>query len=790
MIEYVPSAVKLREYDKIFTGSNQTEGYETPFLGFRADTTAQVLKTDQYTYFHYPNVAQITSLSASDLIQAGAIAGPIPYKSDRIFKKAADYKKYIHWGNTSKATPGVWLCAWLSGNASDSNAQPIWQDRWFNPGYIDTNTALFVSASPAVYDINSDMEFEPGVWYKYYHIGDTNNQIFVDSLVGSTSSLKLHIDNWNETTIDLSPFKNTILLNEYTPQMVTYQGVNLNRVQLTDTCLNLDGNNQEAQVLYDTSYNLKNKMTCSFWAYANDWNNVSTQTLIGNNLRGGFGVNFNNGLYTPFLCVISTNGKVVLCNLEGKIYLTKVLPGTSNPVSVQISNDLYIWIADNGIFENYKHLYKMDYNGDIIQTINFDTSVVLKSLVLDLSGNPSILNTSTNKVSTFNKIDCTLLNEDGVVSPATFIDYNLTNTLVASSQRLTFDNAGGTYYVSAGCIIKDASVFTILTDLTARVIDCDHDNNIWALCYPDTLIKFDNTGIPMLSTTIKNTTVNGYGSFNLTNEFDKNTETYKDFLWISQPVDQVLYKYDSVGTYIKKIPLVVYDIESVIFDSTNYNWNRKFNYLSNKINKQPNIQVEITLGNDTDPISGVYTASYPTSSLGTKNWHLFSFTYDNTVGKLLFYIDTVLRNTITTPISAMIYYNYNNPLFIGTNPGKVVHFGEEIKYSQFHFKGKIDDIRIYDTILNNNDFRYLYMSKIDYQDIVWNMATGEQSYLEEIERFFKLKLPGQKQQYYNIKLVGLQISNIDVRNTIENVIRDTVKKIAPAHTELYRIIWS
>jgi len=113
-----------------------------------------------------------------------------------------------------------------------------------------------------------------------------------------------------------------------------------------------------------------------------------------------------------------------------------------------------------------------------------------------------------------------------------------------------------------------------------------------------------------------------------------------------------------------------------------------------------------------------------------------------------------------------------------------------LEYDKLSFNGKIDDVRIYSCILNNYDLWYIYALKYDYENISWHMPTGEQCYLEEVERFFKFKLPGQKAQYYNIKLIGLQITDPSVRAMIEDIIYDTVKKIAPAHTELYKIIWS
>jgi hypothetical protein len=69
------------------------------------------------------------------------------------------------------------------------------------------------------------------------------------------------------------------------------------------------------------------------------------------------------------------------------------------------------------------------------------------------------------------------------------------------------------------------------------------------------------------------------------------------------------------------------------------------------------------------------------------------------------------------------------------------------------------------------------------------MPTGTQSYVEEVERFFKHKLPGQKSHMYNIRIANLDIDNEDTRNVIEQTIRNTIDKVTPAYTELYKINW-
>jgi hypothetical protein len=69
------------------------------------------------------------------------------------------------------------------------------------------------------------------------------------------------------------------------------------------------------------------------------------------------------------------------------------------------------------------------------------------------------------------------------------------------------------------------------------------------------------------------------------------------------------------------------------------------------------------------------------------------------------------------------------------------------------------------------------------------MPIKTQYFLEEIDRFFKCKIPGNKSQFYNIKIKGLNIDNIEVQQMIENIIKDTLPKTEPSYTKNFKIIW-
>ena len=184
-----------------------------------------------------------------------------------------------------------------------------------------------------------------------------------------------------------------------------------------------------------------------------------------------------------------------------------------------------------------------------------------------------------------------------------------------------------------------------------------------------------------------------------------------------------------------------------------------------------------------------FTMSVPSSALVDNKWHLFTLSFDTTNNEVKAYLDSVLKETIAIPSGAEMYYEYENPLFIGADAGRQSDLGDETNNSGLYFSGQIDDCRFYSSVLSISDVRNIYFKKYGVKDLVWNMDCGTQNFLEEVERFFKFKLPGQKSQYYNIDIIGLEITNEDVRSQIETIIRDSAKKVAPLYAELLTINW-
>ena len=776
--------VNRREYKSIFLGSNEDYGYDKPYLAFEADTKEVTFKTGNITYFHYPSCAPQMALSSVGFTQSGAIAGVSPVRSDKIWKKMANYSKNIWWGNSLQWQRGTFLCSWLSGNG---NGDAVWKDRWYNPGYLtfqqagSTINVIMNPYDPVIYDENSVMTFDPGVWYSYHHFGSNDNAMIIGSLSGTGTSLRLNIEDWAENTIDRSQYGN--------------DGVVTSTDAVKGDHLLLDGVSADCIVPYSISL-VTPEFTTSVWVKTNDWKNSNSAHIISNRFRGGWSIGHSNGFYNPTYTIFEqTYGHLLMTNVKNKTYTDFILPPSviipetapyATPVALAVDKNLYTWVLDN----EFKKLFKIDSTGDILKEYPFLSATNLQDLVIDANNSVLVLDLSST-IYKFNQnvdlVDTIVLGTSGY----TTIDVDIDNNIWYNNYDVSiFDNNNTQWYVTSGSIYKDGS---LIISNNAVDITIDRNNNVWILNNNIEFTKLDTNGTFILSGAISMATdTQGDRSIGI---MDVNNE---DVIIMIQSIDSALYRYDANGNYIDQKLIanhidvskyIQHDKTQMVFttkgDFTGYDWNRKFRYVKN--NKQSVIDACIDLGNDYSDLSCVYM-SYPTSGFIDGDWILLTMTHSNS-GISNLYIDGILRDTVSSVPGLPIYHQYENAIIIGGNAGRSIDLDTDFNFDYYHFNGDLDTVRIYDWQVNNFDIGALYREKETFMDLIWNMPTGTQNYIEEIERFFKHKLPGMKSQFFNIRIVGLKITDPDNRAMIEDIIKTTVKKISPAYTELYKIIW-
>ena len=301
--------IEMRDYKSLFTGSNQALGNDNITLGYESFTTDTVLKGDKVTYFHIPQYLYPflqLNINDSGLIQAGAIAGDHPIKSDKVFKKLDNTKNTSPYGNTTGESNGSFLCSWLSGS-TDITALPIWVDRYYNPSKTSfvaalttrslkaitystafeglLNAAGAVSNTDVVIDMPSSLTFEPGAYYAYHHYGP--NDILNYIKIFTPYIVESGFPNYYSTNGAAAEPSSDV-----TPEYTFYG----NEYAITNSLSGVQNSNQ---------------FTLCFDMYNQDWSLPFGNQIIGNLLGDGFGV-FNENIITPTIFVNSVSSLDVL----------------------------------------------------------------------------------------------------------------------------------------------------------------------------------------------------------------------------------------------------------------------------------------------------------------------------------------------------------------------------------------------------------------------------------------------------------------------------------------------
>lgn len=357
-----------REYDKIFTGTNQIKGTDQISLGYNSYVTVVDLEPDKVTYFNAPQDMYPTkriNVNDSGLIEAGAIGGDTPIVSDKLFKKAADYKFNTPYGAPSDEESGVWLCTWLKANiGTDWDARveytenlvvnfnnktyrarvdnkdkqpdinnltweaipggdPVWVDRYYNPKAYSAQEALevtgqyydytskfeyvvqkFNAENEYVFDKRSDITFEPGSLYAYYRIGPQENQSIIDT----------------------------------EQQYLVHEGVEPIYYQNRDRYANIEQHVDLTGDIYIETQAL-NKTTNSDYTVSinidiDDWSKPIGSQLIGNYTNQGFGL-FNKLNTTPYgVFSSSTDVRIVNTDLQDVLTITPTVADTTFTLEV------------------------------------------------------------------------------------------------------------------------------------------------------------------------------------------------------------------------------------------------------------------------------------------------------------------------------------------------------------------------------------------------------------------------------------------------------------------------
>jgi len=816
-----------RLYWQIFTGTNQEKGLDNIYLGYTSDTTKLYLPSDAYTEFQYPPGAPRIPLSASNLIQSGAIDGSHPLNSDRIYASAQNYKNMIPvWTQPPSfiRETGTWLCAWLKSN-DDGSAQ--WMDRYYNAAYYTIDTALtsqsvnFVHrldpVRPYVYDNPSTMGMEPGARYKYFRQGQESANNFLSYLNYTQENLKgskiLDIQDWDGKPLkDSSLYENNglIVKPSNTPNPKEY--------------FVFDGSNH---VIFPAKSQLleSQKLTVSLWLKVNDWSNLSGWQIIGNYYNSGWGLINNMGQIAPLITITEqSKHRIYTINYRSGLadsFDISKLGDDANFEYILRLMDFNTWIIDT---KNLK-IYKVDNNGKLLiddKKVLISRIKKIDQAILDKDENVILLDKTKGVIL---KIDS--FGNEKYIKKGKYverIDVNLNNNIVyCDSSNSVIDNNNNIWEVIGGNLYfsknyDSNSQYYIDKNIKGYVgecqnITCDSENNIWMITWENYLVKFNTLderfeiNKKLLDDSIDycKLPLNPYSFINFlrtpASDFNKDCKelqkTMYDIVVVIDTLHYKLYKFHTNGTLILQTDLRSYiQDENSRFDDgwlfkadgdfTGFQYLRKFGAHTLK-----NLSWKFKISNPTKTDKQLISLSRNVSSV-PPGWHNFVFTFDTLLGQSKYYIDSILVASENFPSNWLLSYDYTSPLLLGATSIKNTSLNDVLSIEdEYKFKGQVAGLKMYNKALNHKEIEQIYFSSpysLKREQLNWNIIIGDRNYIEKIDHVYKYQMPGSKTNYYNINIHNFNVSS-DLKRVIENSIKNNLETISPSNAYLNKINW-
>jgi hypothetical protein len=790
---FVTDQFEYRQYNKIFSGTNQTLGNETISLGYDGYTQLLTFKPDTITYFHVPsNVYPYVQLNIQDttLVKMGAIGGDHPVKADKIFKKRATYGDYGPYGNTTSEANGTFLCAWLSASVSP-NTKPIWVDRYYNPSQVSFTQALTTANNTsyisdfqnlnvppvlnAVFDKPSDLYFEPGVYYAYHHIGANDVEIFLKTLQPNTIQKGLNNYYINNAAANLIPDQS----NEF-----AFDG------QQYSVCSAL------------TAIKETNQLTVTFDLNVGDWHQNFANQVLGNFISDGFGIFVQRNI-TPFLYYFARNSLYVY-NTSGRLLHTLEFPGNiralwrlgnlngyylllENGVVLKCNSDNTIVNASSAFGYNFEDIVCSfyDLSGAVFVGSNLPNRAVIE---YDFANNTFQTITSAKNVYTAHNV--------ALSSCSTVVRYN--NNYYGVSSYDAVLSEGVLYYQASQTEIRkwdltsliDYPLFIATTPI--RSFNIDRDNNFWIL--NDTqFYKYSSSRMPILSGYINNNNKEGR-YINFGNEITPNGEIYYTLISTHSTApgsDKTVtsFRYNSGGVFVNQFDTVnAFDLPFVDQNITGDDYSRRVllpNSYSNSIN------VSVVLNNVISLTQDTFDLHYDTDQIDS-GYHNIAVRLDGIHGSLALFVDGLkVDEVILDPGKYVLSKTFERPMLLGsscfTNNTTLANY---LKSPLFYMtNSKIKNFGIYKNALNDFDIKFLASRNNPITTINYNIPAGKRGYVEEIERFFKQDVPIKRAAAFNMKLINLGNINSELQSILEARIKQQIADRLPFNATVNDVKW-
>jgi len=809
-----------RNYVTIFGGGRQEQGYEKLHLQYQAYTYPYKFLPGKTTWFHTPQSMwpyQRLNINNTSLIDAGAVGGDHPLRSDKVFKKLGNYKSTANFGDSTSEQTGMWLCAWLSAGPN-INSKPIWVDRYYNPIKLTPFQALSATQgsikyipsyecymATGIYDVESSLTFEPGNLYAYTHLGK------VDALQNINS---FSINQKQKNFTQYSRLDGRVLQPEVIDNITSYR---------------FTGDNYSAVDV--STFNTKlNTFTISFWASRDNWSEPCGFQLAGNFTDYGLGV-FQYENVSPLLMFVVTKnntGSIYAYNENLDLVNIYNVPVPSNTTSYTIDgvcrrdplNSFHIFTSLSGInelnlqeaiidsasmpgrvrkyFNNSSHAYFTLNNTVSVGRLDLLTNdVALTSVQLNNYVNLRPPAAALQSIFGTQTLNTRVIYANNILYALS--TFNATEPRFRDGKIYYLDNVygvGGTLF--AWDVLSTTKTFSaVLTqDRYYNCFNIDKTNSIWCASGGE-IHKYGQYGlleqivslVPLLSSTVQGLKIL---NISFADNFVNGALQQNLFVSCSGNAINTLFvvKLDPSGEFQKVININTENYTEI--DCSNDN----FYYSKNEISNLNNYSFKVRLYNQFNTEDSIILSLPLDHNDLNAGYHHFSITLDTLNGIAKLYVDGEEYKSTTfasgkyafTPllvdnliIGATPFYNgatFNS--FLNVNGSPYYYTIKDLSIQNFYW---------FNTILNYFDISMLYKEKIEPNALIWDIPCGRRHYNEAIARYFKNKVPGAKSPYFNV-YVNTSTLDSSCKDALEPKIIEVVGSIIPAYAKLNRFMWT
>lgn len=786
-----------REYEKIFSGNNQNDGYDKLYLSYNIGTKDIHFPPSKLTYFTTPSsISPYTKLNINDskIDNIGAIPGNNPLVADKVFKRRLDFKN----NNFTDDVNATYLCSWLSGN---TDGEKLWVDRYYNPDSINfsdamSGTAFYNTVTSAsaqttyVFDISSRLTFEKNNDYAYYHIGEVDYLNHINSL----KKFELSQD------IEILSNKGAVTTFDYAKE---------------DIELDLNGDR-----FGKFKTNHKGDISLSFWLSASDYSLPLGYKILGNYFEDGFGI-FNTDFVTPNI-FIPVGNKLLLLNNELEIYdEIEVLEGNT-PVNIKgigrkdnfsefyilgENNVIYIYNSNPNLVSKVTNL--SSYSSIVIDDIDvtkdrfyvglnpagskgyfyYDSSDnsthIRRSVSADSIGDKNkIFVNPTNNAISFYKADSEIETGNEIAIDGDKNTYtirqksptqrNIPYNLVYKNGFV--DNTTNTIQVTGGNV--ESVLTNVIVDDEDYIITLHDKNRISKLKTTRELVSFKD-----LTFLDDNTTK--YIDVIL----DFEGKNYVKYYLIVEKFSNktLLHKIDKNFNLVKTKSLGSRIVNSLNLTKsiTSYYFLKKYNACKNKLKvvlkAKPKFtktggfkKTEANIVYDISQLNSGYNhfAINVSLKLGYMDLYVNGYKYQRrTFSPGTFLLDNPLGSGIFLgALSTPYYLTFSSRL---QQPGK--YFLRDLKLKGFKMYSKVLDFYEIRSHYNYHNFN---------RDTVWSLPIGQRTYIDTIDRVYKFNLPEKNTNTFDIDIKNLGITDTVLQQKIKDEIKKEIPKLVPYYDTL------